>query len=120
MYSSRCDMKGIGVGGLRQKPLLNNRDCQPLCRSSHLQERKSFKDSEPPCGRLWVAQAGLVHDQKRGNKVEVVPATLPPVERDLLMGCCDDIATRPGGEIADHGGLDVDPGLHEGNVSTPP
>lgn len=35
------------------------------------------------------------------------------------MACRDDIAARPSCEIADHGGLDVDAGLHEEMVAWP-
>lgn len=54
MHRCRCDVQGIRVGCLWQKPLLNDRDCQLLSRIRDLQERNSFKNGEPPCGPIWM------------------------------------------------------------------
>ena len=112
MDRGRRDMQGVGVSFLRQEPFLNNSYGQPLSRISDLQERDAIKHLESPLGSLGVAKTGFIHDQQRGYEVKISPSTIPPVQRDLLMSCRNDIPTGSGCEIADHGGLYVDLGLH--------
>lgn len=119
MRSGDRDVEGIGVCSGGQKVLSDDGSCQLLSFLGHLEKRDSLQHPKPSTGRLWIATPHLIHYKLRAAKVKVPPATLPPVQRDLLMSSRHQVSTGPGRKVAHYRSLDVDPCSHtEENITT--
>src|ERR1700681_2976810 len=112
MHGGGPHVERIRVGGLRKKPLLDDRDSELLGCLGHFQEREPGEKLQPASGHLRVSLAGLFDDELRGDDLEIVSPTIPPVQRYLLVTRCDYISTWSRSEVADHGSLNVDPSFH--------
>jgi len=81
------------------------------CEDAHSLDRlESFR------GRRGIAGRCFQSDDFGSVQFESV-ALVPPFARQDLVRQSNHVSARPGGQIADDGGLDVDRGLHDANLS---
>ncbi|MBW8879130.1 MAG: hypothetical protein JF614_29665 [Acidobacteria bacterium] len=73
MHGGRPNVEGIRVGGLRKKPLLDDRDSELLGRLGHFQKREPSEKLQPASGHLQVSLASLSDDELRGDDLEIDP-----------------------------------------------